>query len=100
MSKYSYHQASKKLTKKYGQQKYCKSLIHCECLGDGIHSMKRGIKYSKLYSNVSRLLLKQIKLLEVQFTLKLMCECIQLIFTFLLLRENQSWTVLHRQMPM
>ena len=27
---------TKKLAKKHGQQRYCKGLIHCECLGNGI----------------------------------------------------------------
>ena len=48
MSKYNKGQTSKKLGKKYGQERYSKDLIHCECLGDGINSIKNGIKYSKL----------------------------------------------------
>ena len=40
MSKYSLGQTSKKLTKKHGQQRYCKGLIHCECLGDRITNKK------------------------------------------------------------
>ena len=30
--------------KKHGQQRYCKGLIHFECLGDGIPNKKTGIQ--------------------------------------------------------
>ena len=40
MSKYNKGQVSKKFGKKYGQERYCKGLIHCECLGDGINGIK------------------------------------------------------------
>ena len=40
MSKYNKGQTSEKLGKKYGQERYCKDLIHCECLGDGINGIK------------------------------------------------------------
>ena len=44
-------------------------LIYCECLGDEIHGIKTGIKYSKFCNNESGLSLKQIKLRKLHTTI-------------------------------